>query len=336
MIRKNIIPKIALSMAMALAIPAVPVSAEELEDSLYDIQEIIQDETQNEISLEQQDVESTSTDHKYGDVVFFEVEGEPVDTGDGVSLEDAVSVEVGSRNYDIYKNDYVYSKLSADEKAFFKGLETVAKKYMTTNVDATMELSGRVFMDGVSYGNLSLDRAKELTQIFAYQNSQYYFIANYWAWGGGKVYLGIYDDFANGVDRANATEKFFQKVERVVAVVSTKTTDYDRAKAAHDEICKLVTYDHDFSLSDSGYNQTAWSTFMMGETVCAGYAKAFEIVANACGIETCGDTSPQGTYAHAWNRSYVDGNWYYVDCTWDDDYYGIGTVFYDYFVSALF
>lgn len=269
-----------------------------------------------------------------GDVIMYEVEGE-LETVEGVSFDEAVSVDVAARNYDQYESSYVYNNLNASEKAFYDALKAVCKKYATTNVDFKAQTQdGSKFMEGVSPAGLSRSRAQDIYNIFAYMNPQYYFAANYWAFdGSGNLYMGIYDEFAKGSDRAAATEAFFAKVDAAVAQASAQKTEAMKAKVAHDLVCNMTQYDTDFSLSDSGYNQTAWSTFMMDETVCAGYSKAYTIIANGAGIETCGDTSPQGKYAHAWNRAKVDNGWYYVDCTWDDDPDDvIGTVDYSFFL----
>lgn len=265
-----------------------------------------------------------------GGVEFNAIEVNPEELTVVESNSDAVSVEVAARDYDQYGSDYVYNRLNADEKAFYDALMALSKKYITTNASANVEYSGELFLEGVSYGNLTFSRAKEIYFIFQYTNPQYYFLANYFLYGGGTIYPAIYQEFTDGDERAEATEAFFTKVDAAVAEVNKAPTECYKALAAHDVVCNMTTYDTDFSLSDSGYNQTAWSTFMMDETVCAGYSKAYTIVANGAGLDTVGDTSPQGTYAHAWNRVKVEDGWYYVDCTWDDDPDGVGTVGYSF------
>ena len=59
------------------------------------------------------------------------------------------------------------------------------------------------------------------------------------------------------------------------------------------------------------------------EAVCDGYAKSFYLLCRASEIEvvyvagtaTNSSGSPED---HAWNKVKVSGNWYAIDCTWDD------------------
>ena len=75
--------------------------------------------------------------------------------------------------------------------------------------------------------------------------------------------------------------------------------------------------------------------------VCAGYAKAYKLIMNRLGIE-CGcvtgiGTSSMGSGPHEWNYIKIDGEYYYVDVTWDDPLpfgYSDGTIRRDYFLLS--
>ena len=59
------------------------------------------------------------------------------------------------------------------------------------------------------------------------------------------------------------------------------------------------------------------SVIQDGVAVCDGYCKAFQFFMDVLGIE-CEIQTGQN---HAWNRVKVGGQWYLVDCTWDDPIY---------------
>jgi len=69
-----------------------------------------------------------------------------------------------------------------------------------------------------------------------------------------------------------------------------------------------------------------------GQAVCQGYALAFKLCMDILGIESkviLGMT-PEGK--HAWNAVKLDGEWYYIDVTWDDPVPDAeGKVVYNYF-----
>ena len=53
------------------------------------------------------------------------------------------------------------------------------------------------------------------------------------------------------------------------------------------------------------------------KAVCEGYAETFDFFMYILGIEHELVIGKAGRL-HAWNRVLLDGNWLYVDCTWDD------------------
>lgn len=72
--------------------------------------------------------------------------------------------------------------------------------------------------------------------------------------------------------------------------------------------------------------------FLDGKAVCEGYARAIQYLLQKCGIE-CAEVAgfiqkengdPDG--AHAWNIVKIDGDYYYLDTTWDDSSDTIQTV----------
>ena len=88
---------------------------------------------------------------------------------------------------------------------------------------------------------------------------------------------------------------------------------------------KLDTSSSQFEIKDeSYYTQGMYSAFVTGETVCAGYAEAFEALCNAAGLPAVAVTSDE----HEWNKVKIGGYWYCFDTTWDDQekiiytYYG--------------
>ena len=66
--------------------------------------------------------------------------------------------------------------------------------------------------------------------------------------------------------------------------------------------------------------------------VCQNYSELFLEMCMRAGIPCVMQTGVGNGGSHAWNKVYIDGRWYYVDCTWDDPV-GQGHVLrYDYFL----
>lgn len=102
----------------------------------------------------------------------------------------------------------------------------------------------------------------------------------------------------------------------------TGMSDFEKIRFVHDYLCQNVIYD-DETLYNLANERSAYCAFVKGKTVCSGYALAFQRIMEEEGIPSkimCGHT-PQGP--HAWNVVYLDGNWYHIDATWDDQDWGI-------------
>ncbi len=114
-------------------------------------------------------------------------------------------------------------------------------------------------------------------------------------------------------DLATAKTNFDNAIATIVSGASAYSSDIEKELYVHDAICDLTTYD-----TDSSLNQSAYSALVMGSTVCAGYARAFQVVCQELGMTCYYLTGTADGGDHAWNIIAVDGDFYNVDVTWDD------------------
>ena len=90
----------------------------------------------------------------------------------------------------------------------------------------------------------------------------------------------------------------------------------------NEQICKMTTYSDPIPSGLNVPQRDATGVFLNGDAVCAGYATAFELVLNILGIENCtlnNDEKPDAANAHIWNYVKVNGSWYHIDATWNDN-----------------
>lgn len=114
-----------------------------------------------------------------------------------------------------------------------------------------------------------------------------------------------------------------KKVDSVInsfvnSIRKQNLSDYEILKKVHDYICESTTYDYD-ALEDPYGNLHAFSAYgalVYGKCVCQGYALAFYRICKDLGY------SVRLLYSdlHAWNLVMADGKYYFVDCTWDDEF----------------
>ena len=123
----------------------------------------------------------------------------------------------------------------------------------------------------------------------------------------GLTYVIIETGQTNQLSGSAKTVK--EKVRQVVAaVVRPGMSDYQKALVLHNWLIKNATYDNTLT------NYGADGVLLKGTGVCQSYAEGYKALLDEVGIES---TFEHGTN-HVWNMIRLDGEWYHVDCTWDD------------------
>ena len=101
-------------------------------------------------------------------------------------------------------------------------------------------------------------------------------------------------------------------VQSAVAQCNAETDGSDYAKALwlHDWLLNKLDYDKSLKWS------SAESALTRGLGTCQSYESAYSKLLTAAGIE---NAETRDTYdGHTWNAFKINGEWYQVDCTWDD------------------
>lgn len=89
-------------------------------------------------------------------------------------------------------------------------------------------------------------------------------------------------------------------------------TDAQIALELHDRLAKRITYIEVDNAHD------AYGALVNGRAVCEGYARAYQLLLNRCGIPCLTVTGTGGGVGHAWNMFRLGGSWVQTDVTWDD------------------
>ena len=119
----------------------------------------------------------------------------------------------------------------------------------------------------------------------------------------------------------DARAVFEGNASQIVSEAQNLSNDYEKEKFVHDELIEKVSYNLGAEM-----NQSAYSALVNGQTVCAGYARAYQYLLQQLGIPCYYCTGYAGE-RHAWNIVALDDGYYNVDATWDDS----GNGPYDYF-----
>ena len=118
--------------------------------------------------------------------------------------------------------------------------------------------------------------------------------------------LPYYDDSYSSADVAayqNATQ-------RILGMLEPGWSDMEKLLFLHDYLVTHCEYDLTYS------NYSAYDALVIGSAVCQGYAEAFRDLCVRSGI-ACSLISSDDI-DHAWNLVTLEGENFYIDCTWDD------------------
>lgn len=265
---------------------------------------------------------------------------EPEDITEIYDKSETDTLQKGSQQYrtiwDTYSTNYYYNMLAPSEKNLWDKLDDMCYGYLMGTETLTKkdsyydETSGKTtyFFDtkAVPYeAGMSKARADDVMTLFYFSNPQYYFLEAFMGGGFGYVQMTVNTSFANGASRQAATRMIESEIRSWLAEINQEETDWAKEKKIHDMICEKVIYDPDYqTVNANPYSQTIYSVFCTPSTVCAGYSQTMQLLCNAVGIDCCVVTSEE----HEWNIVRLNGAWYYVDCTWNDEDDGY---VYDYF-----
>lgn len=239
----------------------------------------------------------------------------------------------------LYSGKYGYQTLKYEEqKKVYKILEEAADAFHNSNENAVEASSSGTSNETKRYIAIAVEIDKTITasmigevvvsliydhpDYFWSQGYSYYLDSNSKDAWVTRVTLACHKDYVDGVKRAELWKEMTKEVEEYMDLVVGISSDYEKELILHDAIAERITYAYD---EKHVANQERWAHTIEGvfskkyySAVCEGYAKAFQLLLNAAGIENVyvvGNSNGQG---HAWNQVKIGEDWYNVDLTWND------------------
>lgn len=118
-------------------------------------------------------------------------------------------------------------------------------------------------------------------------------------------------------------------VEAFYASVPADLDAYEREKYVHDFLLDHCEYDDEAAASDEATSKeymahSIYGALVNGKCVCEGYGTAMQLLLNGLGVECvtltgrAASQNDEEEVLHLWNAVKLDGAWYHVDPTWDD------------------
>ncbi len=234
-----------------------------------------------------------------------------------VSTEETVAeVSDGDR----FGKKLLYNMENADN--LLKAYDTIANGFESS--------SSKIYL---SYSGIYVTRA-ELTVVYNIvmcDYPEYFWLGSSCSIASSTYVIYIVPQYVlSGSALAAAKTKLEAEIDQMTAGLEGKS-DYKISKVLHDRICLSTDY------VETDNDQSAYGALVENKAVCAGYARAYQLLLSQLGIEAwtvTGQSDIPGqntTVPHAWNIVKLDGDWYYTDITWDDQGNSTEFIFYTYF-----
>lgn len=244
------------------------------------------------------------------------------------------NVNVDYSNVTIDK--YFYNQLEEPSKTIYKALETNKENMITGTYKIEFGNTFSDILDSTNGQNELGNYYQSAIEAYTYDNPDVFYLSP------SKMYLNIetttfgssttYNVFINNGSDANYfTDEFsseaqvrsaINSIEQVKnSLVSRRTGNiYEDIKMVHDYLVDNIEYDTSLSKNNI---YDVYGALINKVAVCEGYARSFKYILDEMGIPCVlvigtGTNSRGETERHAWNYVEINGNWYAVDCTWDD------------------
>ena len=121
-------------------------------------------------------------------------------------------------------------------------------------------------------------------------------------------------DYIVSKDKRNVMKDLLEDfVNDVVNKAQNLSSVYEKEKFFNDRICSRTEYKKNGKLS-----HTAYGALIDGSALCEGYSRAFKLLCNKAGIECELISGKADGEGHMWNTVCIDGNYSFVDTTWND------------------
>lgn len=234
------------------------------------------------------------------------------------------------------KNDDTGNEKSQNEKSEEENKDNNKEKEEgnTTNSESTIlkklvngVLKGEKEID-VREFNITKDKADSIYNNFI-RNSPLLFHLRVAGNVGYRVDLENQDFLAAYIPQysvsTNVINNIYPALEKAIeeycSLIDYRMTQPEIAYILYQKLCKEVVYgERNDEFPGLAYGAfSAIGAFITHKVVCQGYSLSYSFLLNGLGIKTNYVTGAiPGTSGHAWNRIYIDGEWYNADATFDD------------------
>ena len=172
----------------------------------------------------------------------------------------------------------------------------------------------------ISTDNINEAELTFILDAYLRDHPEHFWLGKHYGYGlNGTTVKSVTPTYTlSGAQLDNAKSAFNQKVEQMLGGIESGMTDFEKELYLHDQLALGVVY------QESDHAHDSYGALVEGVAVCEGYAEALQYLLQKAGIQSfiaTGESFNPSTGAkegHAWNYVKLDGKYYHVDLTWDD------------------
>lgn len=216
----------------------------------------------------------------------------------------------------IEKNPYVDKKSStyindlyaSDERIYNNFLNTTEKKIYRELVKGTKIYNGKINIQ-ITDEETSVEKVLDAIKVDHPELLNFGSVTYSWD-NDGNYKIKVNNATIILLEQINIS-----RIERIVYRIKEETknmSDYEKIKYVYEWMGENSDYDCSFTYMAK--NQSAYNVFINKNAVCAGFAKASQMIFQNIGIESYG-VSGNTTGPHMWNIIKYKGKYYFFDST---------------------
>jgi transglutaminase/protease-like cytokinesis protein 3 len=250
--------------------------------------------------------EDTKTETETTDIEALLIQPETTVHVEDITTLTEEPVDFGSESYGYYREQLT----GYEQKAYDEIYKAIAQCSDTVDLDRTFET----------------DDIKRIVRCLKEDHTELFWIGKGYSTLTGSDYTKITFDIITAVDRYDYTDyvqSLNNEVNNILSRIPDNASTYEKVLTVHDIIVNNTDYACDYytkSYEESEMYYNAYGCLVDHYSVCDGYSKAFKLLMDKLGIR-CGIVSGKSlrsTEGHSWNYVEIDGEYYWLDVTWDD------------------
>lgn len=237
----------------------------------------------------------------------------------------------GTKYVSEYRHSLQYLQLNNTEKSCYGQIYTALQDYglSDTRIDDENGRSVPGIRIAITGNQLKQEELSRVYEAVLQDHPQFFYLDRTYSLEGHeandqRVYDTIILQYTMPLQRRTAADKELAAAVDSILSQCPSTDDYEAERYLHDRLLSLCSYDDEAAAASSQQFIDAYSAYgalVNGKAVCEGYAKAMSLLLHRVNIPATvvlGHSAEDGI-AHMWNLVHINGEYYYLDATWNDN-----------------